>query len=185
MSSTLAPGKMHVKIGHFLCRKPHSISPYVIYCIGIKDFAFWPLRTGSKVLVVWIPLVPVRKENGTLSVAIGSHRCQVGPIVNLSTGIVDDCHEEDSAFDISGLDIVCLELGAGDGVVFHANMYHMSHPNLTDRARAAWSSVWVHPDAQWDPSRVPNHPRSKEVTQGAKIGQFEWERMRKCLQPSS
>jgi len=141
----------------------------------IKDFSFWPLKLHSQVLVVWIPLVPVQTGNGALSVAIGSHNCPVGPMINLSTGIADRANtNRQPEFDSNVQDVLCLELNGGDAVIFHPNLYHMSHPNCTENLRIAWSSVWVHPDARWDPSRVPNHPRSKDVKQGCKVGHFEW-----------
>ena len=129
-------------------------------------------------LVVWIPLTPVKADNGAVSVAVGSHRSPLGPIINLSTGVSDDTNskKEDFVSRLSVFDIEsCLELNAGDALIFHPKLYHMSHPNMTENNRVAWSSVWVNPDAQWDPSRVPAHPRSKKVMQGARVGQFDWE----------
>lgn len=119
-------------------------------------------------------MTPVKKENGAVSVAVGSHRSPVGPIVNLSTGIAEN--GAGHTFDPNAFDEVCLELNAGDALIFTPTLYHMSHPNLSESARSAWSSVWAHPDSQWDPSRVPRHPRSKEVSQGCNLGAFDWER---------
>lgn len=123
-------------------------------------------------MVVWVPLVPVRKDNGAVSIAVGSHKLPVGPLINLSTGVA----ENHQVFDSSAFGEACLELNAGDCILFSPNLYHMSHPNISDSKRVAWSSTWANPNTQWDPSRVSHRPRSKEVKQGAKLGAFDWER---------
>ena len=69
--------------------------------------------------------------------------------MNLSTGIAEN--GAGHTFDPNAFDEVCLELNAGDALIFTPTLYHMSHPNLSESARSAWSSVWAHPDSQWDP----------------------------------
>lgn len=112
--------------------------------------------------------MPVTKQCGAISVAVGSHALPVGPIVNLSTGVA----EGKSSFDPKAFTNSCLEMNAGDCVIFTPTLYHMSHPNLSEKRRSAWSSVWCNGDTQWDVNRVPTHPRSKQVKHGDKLGQF-------------
>eukprot|EP00586_Coscinodiscus_wailesii_P007477 CAMPEP_0172492434 /NCGR_PEP_ID=MMETSP1066-20121228/23588_1 /TAXON_ID=671091 /ORGANISM="Coscinodiscus wailesii, Strain CCMP2513" /LENGTH=440 /DNA_ID=CAMNT_0013262061 /DNA_START=270 /DNA_END=1592 /DNA_ORIENTATION=+ len=141
-----------------------------------QDFSFWPLHLdgSAHVIVLWIPLVPVNKESGAISVAIGSHCEQTGPIINLSNG-TDAETGIPGQFDESRFRTVCLELNAGDGIIFHPNLFHMSHPNVTEKSRPAWSSVWAHPtETKWDTSRVRTHPRSKEGINGNVLGKFDW-----------
>ena len=83
--------------------------------------------------------------------------------MNLSTGIAEN--GAGHTFDPNAFDEVCLELNAGDALIFTPTLYH--NPNLSESARSAWSSVWAHPDSQWDPSRVPRHPHQKKFRKDA------------------
>ena len=53
--------------------------------------------------------------------------------MNLSTGIAEN--GAGHTFDPNAFDEVCLELNAGDALIFTPTLNHMSHPNLSESAR--------------------------------------------------
>ena len=122
--------------------------------------------------LLWVPLTPVHKAGGALSVAVGIHLSPIGPSINLRSGLTDTGGL--STFNPSTFCTVCLELNAGDRVIFYPNLQHMSHPNITEDIRVAWSLVWAQPITQWDTTSVPTHPLSKEGVDRACLGHFDW-----------
>lgn len=88
-------------------------------------------------LSCWVALEPVDLENGCLHVVPGVHKGGVIEHVKYEDGV----HEEIPRDLVAEVVSEPVPLGAGDAVVWHAKMWHMSPPNPSDRTR--WGGVMV------------------------------------------
>ncbi len=88
-------------------------------------------------LSCWVALDDVDLENGCLHVVPGMHKGEVIEHVKYADGV----HEEIPRDAVAAIAPVPVPLGAGDAVVWHAKMWHMSPPNPSDRTR--WGGVMV------------------------------------------
>ena len=85
----------------------------------------------------WIALEPVDLENGCLHVVPGIHKEGIVEHVKYDDGV----HEEIPRDLAAQVTPVPVPLNTGDAVVWHAQMWHMSPPNPSDRTR--WGGVIV------------------------------------------
>jgi len=131
-----------------------------------QDFPFWPVDRPLG-LVCWIPLVPSAAVGGGLMFARGSHRLGCQPVVDLHRGRPQAQGMPSAALD--DFEVVCPPLAPGDAVFFSPLVMHGSPPRRTAGRRAAWSSIWLHPDVRWQRARAPAHPLCREVTDGARV----------------
>lgn len=103
-----------------------------------------------RMINVWSPLVPARRENGCMQFVPGTHKLGVVPhlkkefYLELAPEILEQY--EPQAIDI--------ELDPGDVVLFHNLLFHRGLPNLSDKIR--WSMDWRYQDARQDTLRVQN-----------------------------
>lgn len=131
-----------------------------------QDFPFWPVDRPLGV-VCWIPLVQSVAAGGGLMFARGSHRLGVQPVVDLHRGRPQAADARLDALD--GFEAVCPPLAPGDAVFFSPLVMHCSPPRHTPGRRAAWSSIWLHPDVRWHHARAPAHPLCRETVDGAPV----------------
>src|SRR5262249_15568964 len=103
-----------------------------------QDLGLWGQKLGEAVSI-WCALDPATRENGCLSFIPRSHRLG-GVEHQLYEGGV---HKETRRDLLRGLRPVAIELQPGDGVVWHAAMFHQSHPNPSDRNRVGVAGVYV------------------------------------------
>jgi ectoine hydroxylase-related dioxygenase (phytanoyl-CoA dioxygenase family) len=105
-----------------------------------QDYGYWyrnefllPEQMGS----VMIAITAATKANGCLQVIRGSHKMgrvehgKAGEQVGASLRYVD--------LALKTMDLVYVELEAGDGLFFHSNILHRSDANLSDASR--WSLI--------------------------------------------
>jgi ectoine hydroxylase-related dioxygenase (phytanoyl-CoA dioxygenase family) len=91
----------------------------------------------DELLSVMVALTPANKLNGCLQVIKGSHRIGrvnhgfSGEQVGADQVMVDNC--------LRTMELVYVELNAGDALFFHSNLLHRSEANLSDNAR--WSII--------------------------------------------
>jgi ectoine hydroxylase-related dioxygenase (phytanoyl-CoA dioxygenase family) len=99
-----------------------------------QDRYYWPLETDDAMITMWMPLVDVPREMGTMVFATGSHRH--GLLVDRS--ISDDSDDYfQPVVDAHGFALAQYAMAAGDAT-FHAPWtLHRAPPNATDRVREA------------------------------------------------
>jgi len=87
-----------------------------------------------------VAVTRANKENGCLQVLKGSHK--IGRINHGSTGeqVGADMKRVNAA--AKRLDLVYVELEAGDALFFHGNLLHKSDPNTSDSARFSLISAY-------------------------------------------
>jgi phytanoyl-CoA hydroxylase len=94
---------------------------------------------------VWIALDAATKDNGCMEVVPGSHHGGAAPHVHdndLSRcAIAEAAVRRDRA--------VALEMGPGDGLIFHALLHHFTGPNRSNRHRRAIQFHYHQSGAVW------------------------------------
>lgn len=110
-----------------------------------QDQHYWPLDT-DKMITMWMPLVPVPEEVGSMTFASGSHR--VGYLGDLP--ISDESEAELQRF-IAARGLKTHSYGTmqpGDAT-FHAGWtLHSARGNPTDQTRAVMTIIWHASDAR-------------------------------------
>lgn len=104
-----------------------------------QDYGYW-YRDGflyPQLLSVLTALSPATKENGCLQVIKGSHL--VGRIEHGFSGEQVGANQERVDELLKRLELVYVEMEAGDTLFFHSNTMHRSDANLSDAPR--WSLI--------------------------------------------
>lgn len=104
-----------------------------------QDYGYW-YRDGflyPQMLSVLTALSPATKENGCLQVLKGSHL--VGRIEHGFSGEQVGANQERVDELMKKLELVFVEMEAGDTLFFHSNTLHRSDANLSDAPR--WSLI--------------------------------------------
>ncbi len=106
-----------------------------------QDHYYWPLDT-DRMLTIWVPLVDISPEMGSLRFATGSHRY---PFTD-EIGITESAMEHfDRFIEAHSLPVVTSAMKAGDAT-FHAGWtLHSALGNASDRMREA-AAVSYFPD---------------------------------------
>jgi hypothetical protein len=109
-----------------------------------QDYGYWyknQFLFPEQMLSVMVALNPATVENGCLQVIKGSHK--IGRVNHGFTGeqvgadqvMVENCLK-------AGMELVYVELEAGDTLFFHSNILHRSDANLSDQPRWAFISAY-------------------------------------------
>ena len=103
-----------------------------------QDQFYWPLDTAQTV-TMWMPLVDLKRDAGTMIFASGSHKA--GMLID--TSISDASHRAlDGAVRDRGWETASDDLGAGDAT-FHAGWtVHSAHPNTSGRTRRVLTIIY-------------------------------------------
>lgn len=104
-----------------------------------QDYGYW-YRDGflyPQMLSVLTALSPANKENGCLQVIKGSHL--MGRIDHGFSGEQVGANQERVDEALKNLELVFVEMEAGDTLFFHSNTIHRSDANLSDSPR--WSLI--------------------------------------------
>jgi ectoine hydroxylase-related dioxygenase (phytanoyl-CoA dioxygenase family) len=104
-----------------------------------QDYGYW-YRDGflyPQMLSVLTALSPATKENGCLQVLKGSHLA--GRIEHGFSGEQVGANQERVDELLKNLELVFVEMEAGDTLFFHSNTLHRSDANLSDAPR--WSLI--------------------------------------------
>ncbi|MFD1816028.1 Ectoine hydroxylase-related dioxygenase, phytanoyl-CoA dioxygenase (PhyH) family [Pseudarcicella hirudinis] len=115
-----------------------------------QDYGYWyknQFMFPDQMLSVMLALTIANQENGCLQVIKGSHK-----LGRVNHGFSGEQVGADMIFvenALKTMDLVYVELNAGDALFFHANLLHRSAPNLSDYAR--WSLISCY-NAQSNPA---------------------------------
>ena len=105
-----------------------------------QDYGYWyknQFMFPDELISIMVALTEANKQNGCLQVIKGSHK--LGRVNHGFAGeqVGADMQMVDNA--LKTMDLVYVELEAGDALVFHSNLLHRSEANLSDRPR--WSVI--------------------------------------------
>jgi len=127
-----------------------------------QDYGYW-YRDGflyPQMLSVLTALSPATKENGCLQVIKGSHRA--GRIEHGFNGEQVGANQERVDELRKRLELVYVEMEAGDTLFFHSNTLHRSDANLSDAPR--WSLISAYNLISNKPYKG-NYPSASEAIQ--------------------
>ncbi len=125
-----------------------------------QDYGYW-YRDGflyPQMLSVLTALSPANKENGCLQVIKGSHL--IGRVDHGFSGEQVGANQERVDEALKGLELVYVEMEAGDTLFFDCNLLHRSDANLSDAPR--WSLISAYNLITNKPYKG-NYPSATEV----------------------
>jgi ectoine hydroxylase-related dioxygenase (phytanoyl-CoA dioxygenase family) len=120
-----------------------------------QDYGYW-YKNGfiypDAMLSIMLALTKANKENGCLQVLKGSHK--MGRIEHNFAGEQQGADQDFVDEAMKTFERVYVELEAGDALLFHSNLLHMSEANLSDKPR--WSLISVYNLSYNKPFREKN-----------------------------
>ena len=105
-----------------------------------QDIGLWRDQNVSA-MNGWLAIDAATKDNGCLQVVPGSHKSDIIEHVTYE----DSIHGELPRDLCQQLVVKHIELGPGDAVFWHSNLWHYSPPNHSDQARLGCGGVWINP----------------------------------------
>lgn len=105
-----------------------------------QDYGYWyknEFLLPDQMMSVMVAITEANRENGCLQVIKGSHR--MGRVEHGFSGEQVGASQRYVDLALKTMDLVYVELKAGDVLFFHSNILHRSEANLSDRPR--WSMI--------------------------------------------
>jgi phytanoyl-CoA hydroxylase len=105
-----------------------------------QDYGYWyknEFLLPGQMMSVMIAITEANKQNGCLQVIKGSHK--MGRIEHGFAGEQVGASQHYVDLALNTMDLVYVELKAGDALFFHSNLLHRSAANLSDNSR--WSLI--------------------------------------------
>ncbi len=105
-----------------------------------QDYGYWyknEFLLPDQMMSVMVAITDANKENGCLQVIKGSHK--LGRVEHGFSGEQVGASQRYVDLSLKTMDLVYVELKAGDVLFFHSNLLHRSEANLSDRPR--WSMI--------------------------------------------
>ncbi|WP_159475095.1 phytanoyl-CoA dioxygenase family protein [Dyadobacter sp. 3J3] len=105
-----------------------------------QDYGYWyknEFLLPNQMMSVMVAITEANKANGCLQVIKGSH--QMGRVEHGFSGEQVGASQRFVDLSLKTMELVYVELEAGDTLFFHSNLFHRSEANLSDRPR--WSMI--------------------------------------------
>jgi len=105
-----------------------------------QDYGYWyknEFLLPDQMMSVMVAVTQANKENGCLQVIKGSHK--MGRIEHGFAGEQVGASQRYVDLALQTMDLVYVEIEAGDVLFFHSNLLHRSEANLSDKPR--WSMI--------------------------------------------
>ena len=105
-----------------------------------QDYGYWyknEFLLPDQMMSVMVAITDANKENGCLQVIKGSHK--LGRVEHGFAGEQNGAAQRYVDLALKTMDLVYVDLKAGDVLFFHSNLLHRSEANLSDKPR--WSMI--------------------------------------------
>ncbi len=105
-----------------------------------QDYGYWyknEFLFPDQMMSVMVAVTDANKQNGCLQVIKGSHK--MGRVEHGFAGEQVGASQRYVDLSLKTMNLVYVELKAGDVLFFHSNLLHRSEANLSDKAR--WSMI--------------------------------------------
>ena len=127
-----------------------------------QDYGYWyknEFLLPEQLMSVMIAITDANKANGCLQVIKGSHK--IGRIEHGFAGEQVGASQHYVDLALKTMELVYVEIKAGDALFFHANILHRSEANTSDTAR--WSLISVYNRAANIPYNEPSQSSTVPV----------------------
>ena len=124
-----------------------------------QDYGYWyknEFLFPDQMISIMVAITDANKANGCLQVIKGSHK--MGRIEHGFAGEQVGASQHYVDLALKGMELVYVELKAGDALFFHPNTLHRSEANLSESSR--WSLISVYNRS----ANVPTNEPSKSST---------------------
>ena len=105
-----------------------------------QDYGYWyknEFLLPDQMMSVMVAITNANKENGCLQVIKGSHK--MGRVEHAFSGEQIGAAQRYVDLSLKTMELVYVDLEAGDVLLFHSNLLHRSEANLSDKTR--WSMI--------------------------------------------
>jgi phytanoyl-CoA hydroxylase len=105
-----------------------------------QDYGYWyknEFLFPEQMISVMVAITDANKENGCLQVIKGSHK--MGRVEHGAAGQQNGAAQKYVDLALEKMELVYVELKAGDVLFFHSNLLHRSDANTSDKSR--WSII--------------------------------------------
>ena len=141
-----------------------------------QDYGYWYKNEFSlpdQMMSVMVAITDANKGNGCLQVIRGSHK--MGRIEHGFAGEQVGASQHYVDLALKTMDLVYVEINAGDALFFHSNTLHRSEANLSDKPR--WSLISVYNRASNIPYNEPSKSSTVPLEAVPDEALMEWETM--------
>jgi len=124
-----------------------------------QDYGYWyknEFLLPDQMMSVMVAITDANKQNGCLQVIKGSHK--MGRIEHGFAGEQVGASQHYVDLALKTMELVFVEIKAGDALFFHSNLLHRSEANLSDKPR--WSLISVYNRS----SNIPYNEPSQSST---------------------
>ena len=139
-----------------------------------QDYGYWyknEFLFPDQMISIMVAITDANRENGCLQVIKGSHK--MGRIEHGFSGEQVGASQHYVDLALQRMELVYVELKAGDALFFHSNTLHRSEANLSDRAR--WSLISVYNRSANVPTNEPSQSSTVPLTAVPDEALLEWE----------
>jgi len=138
-----------------------------------QDYGYWyknEFLFPDQMVSIMVAITNANKENGCLQVIKGSHK--MGRIEHGFAGEQVGASQHYVDLALKRMELIYVELKAGDALFFHPNTLHRSEANLSDTAR--WSLISVYNRSANVPTNEPSQSSTVPLTPVPDEALLEW-----------
>ncbi|HEV8286832.1 MAG TPA: phytanoyl-CoA dioxygenase family protein [Chitinophagaceae bacterium] len=139
-----------------------------------QDYGYWyknEFLFPEQMISVMIAITDANKENGCLQVIKGTHK--MGRIEHGFAGEQVGASQHYVDLALKTMELVYVEIKAGDALFFHSNILHRSEANLSDKSR--WSLISVYNRSSNVPYNEPSNSSTIPIEAVPDEALLEWE----------
>jgi phytanoyl-CoA hydroxylase len=139
-----------------------------------QDYGYWyknEFLLPDQMMSVMIAITDANKANGCLQVIKGSQK--MGRIEHGFAGEQVGASQHYVDLALKSMELVYVELKAGDALFFHSNILHRSAANLSEHSR--WSLISVYNRSSNVPYNEPSESSTQPIAAVPDEGLLEWE----------
>jgi ectoine hydroxylase-related dioxygenase (phytanoyl-CoA dioxygenase family) len=139
-----------------------------------QDYGYWyknEFLFPDQMMSVMVAITEANKENGCLQIIKGSHK--MGRIEHGFAGEQVGASQHYVDLALKTMELIYLEIMAGDAVFFHSNLLHRSEANLSEKPR--WSLISVYNRSSNIPYNEPSQSAIVPLKAVSDEALMEWE----------
>jgi ectoine hydroxylase-related dioxygenase (phytanoyl-CoA dioxygenase family) len=139
-----------------------------------QDYGYWyknEFLFPEQMMSVMVAITDANKENGCLQVIKGTHK--MGRIEHGFSGEQVGASQHYVDLALKTLELVYVELKAGDALFFHSNILHRSEANLSENSR--WSLISVYNRSSNIPYNEPSQSSTIPIEAVPDEALMQWE----------